>query len=714
MNTPRHIAFVASLVAAITLLNVAGVQAADSAGTAGNQEGQLIALLQSDAPPADKAITCKKLAVIGTKDAVPALAALLPDKDLTSWARTALEVIPDPAADDALRAALDKVNGRVLIGVINSIGVRRDAQAVAPLAQRLQDADAEVAAAAAVALGHIGTAAATETLQKSLIGTPDLVRNAVAEGCILCAEKLAAAGKADDAVKIYDMVRQASVPKQRVLEATRGAILARNSAGIPLLVEQLESSDPDFFELGLGIARELAGKETTAAVAALMPKAPPARQALLMLALADRGDAAALPVVMQAVKGGSKAARLAAITSLERLGNASCIAALIEIAAEQDQDLQQAARAALEVLPGDGVNADLAARLSQAQGNTRRLLIDVVGQRRISAVPALLQAADDADDETRAAALTALGSVVGPSDLASLVTRVVTPRNAKDVVTAQQALRAACTRMPDREVCAKQLVAAMSQAPVSAQCALLEILGAMGGSEALAAMGRAAREPNPEKQDVASRLLGEWMTVDAAPVLLDVASTATDAKYETRALRGYIRLVRQFTLPDTQRAEMCRAALKAAKRDAEKKLVLEVLERYPSLDMLKLATEAAKTPSLKPEAVAASLTIAQKLGVKSPEVQQLLAAVGQDPVSVEIIKAEYGAGTQVKDVTEVLRKHVRGLPLIVLPSENYNTGLGGDPAPQVVKKLTIEYRLNGRTGKAVFAENAPILLPVPK
>jgi hypothetical protein len=325
-----------------------------------------------------------------------------------------------------------------------------------------------------------------------------------------------------------------------------------------------------------------------------------------------------------------------------------------------------------------------------------------------------LQAADDADDETRAAALTALGSVVGPSDLASLVTRVVTPRNAKDVATAQQALRAACTRMPDREVCAKQLVAAMSQAPVSAQCALLEILGAMGGSEALAAMGRAAREPNPEKQDVASRLLGEWMTVDAAPVLLDLASTATDAKYETRALRGYIRLVRQFTLPDTQRAEMCRAALKAAKRDAEKKLVLEVLERYPSLDMLKLATEAAKTPSLKPEAVAASLTIAQKLGVKSPEVQQLLAAVGQDPVSVEIIKAEYGAGTQVKDVTEVLRKHVRGLPLIVLPSENYNTGLGGDPAPQVVKKLTIEYRLNGRTAKAVFAENAPILLPVPK
>ena len=61
------------------------------------------------------------------------------------------------------------------------------------------------------------------------------------------------------------------------------------------------------------------------------------------------------------------------------------------------------------------------------------------------------------------------------------------------------------------------------------------------------------------------------MTVDAAPVLLDLAKTAPDNKYKIRALRGYIRLVRQFTVPDAQRVEMCRAALDAAERDAEKK-----------------------------------------------------------------------------------------------------------------------------------------------
>ena len=61
---------------------------------------------------------------------MPALAALLPDKELSSWARIALEAIPDPAAERCPAESMGKVQGRLLVGVINSIGVRRDAKAV--------------------------------------------------------------------------------------------------------------------------------------------------------------------------------------------------------------------------------------------------------------------------------------------------------------------------------------------------------------------------------------------------------------------------------------------------------------------------------------------------------------------------------------------------------------------------------------------------------
>jgi len=59
------------------------------------------------------------------------------------------------------------------------------------------------------------------------------------------------AGKPTEARKLYDTVRAANVPRQRQLEAIRGAILARQSAGLPLLLEQLRSPDKALFGIGL-------------------------------------------------------------------------------------------------------------------------------------------------------------------------------------------------------------------------------------------------------------------------------------------------------------------------------------------------------------------------------------------------------------------------------------------------------------------------------
>lgn len=688
--------------------------AAVPAGAAENQDNAaLVAVLQSDAPKAEKAITCKRLAVFGTTDAVPALAPLLEDAELASWARIALEAIPGPEADKALREAMAKVDGRLLIGVINSLSVRRDAEAVGALTERLKDSDAAVASAAAVALGHIGGAKATSTLEAALTDAPDTVRSAVAEGCVLCAEQLLAAGKAEDAARLYDRVRQADVPKQRIVEATRGAILARKADGVPLLFEQIQSDDKALVGIALMTARELSGEGVTKALMANLSKVSADRQGLVILALADRGDAAVLPAMIEAAKGGSDSVRIAAIDVMKQLGDATCVPVLLEVAAKADAEVSQAARDALEALPGDGVDEDVAARLAQAKGAAREVLIELVGARRIPAVPALLEAAKDADANIRTAALTALGETVDLDHVSILIQRVVAPEQAEDREPATKALLAACVRMPDRDACAEKLVAAMPQADMPEKISLLEIMGAMEGATALKAVGAAAKDGSPELQDVASQLLGKWMTVEAAPVLLDLAKSDIDGKYKIRAMRGYIRIARQFDLPEKQRMEMCDTAMKAAEREEEKTLVLEVLQRYPSVEAMRLAVAAAKTPELADAAKATALVIAQEIG-GSADVRELLTQAGQDPVKLEILKAEYGAGTTFRDVTEIVRKRAGSLPLIVLPSSSYNASFGGDPVPSVVKRLKIQYRINGKDGEASFAENATIMLPMPK
>ncbi|MBC8872718.1 MAG: HEAT repeat domain-containing protein [Planctomycetes bacterium] len=601
----------------VSCIALAAVMAANLSARAADEQA-LIAVLQSaDSSKPDKAITCKKLAVFGSKDAVPALAPLLNDDELISWARIALESIPGPEADEALRNAMGTLEGRSLIGVINSIAVRRDAGAVPGLTERLKDKDAEVASAAAVALGKIGGEPAIKTLRQSLAGMPMAVRSAVAEGCILAAERLLANGKSTDAAAIYDEVRQADVPKQRIVEATRGVILARGSEGIPLLVEQLRSDDRKMFQIGLMTARELPGKAVTDVVAAEMAKATPQRSASLLYVLANRGDATASPAMVQAARSGPTPVRIAAIGVLQNSGSASCVPTLLAIALEDDAEIAGAAKTALAEFPNKEVDASIAAQLPRAEGKMLVTLMEIVGQRRIAATPALIEALDAADATVRQTALAALGETIELKDLDVLISTVTSPKKAEDTATAVKALRAACIRMPDGAACTGKLVDAMLRSPIATKCTLLDILGAMGGPEALAVIAAAGKDVSPELQDTATRLLGEWMNVDAGPVLLDVAQNAPVEKYRIRAIRGYIRLVRQFNMPAAQRAQMCALALKAAERTTEKKLVLQEvigLDKYASAEMLQLALEAKKDPALKDDATRISAAIAKKLG----------------------------------------------------------------------------------------------------
>jgi HEAT repeat protein len=610
------------VVAAATVASAALAANAGNKITSAELERPLIGVLQSNAPPQEKALVCKKLAICGNQEAVPALAALLADEKLAAWARIALEAIPALAAGDALREAAGKLQGRLLVGVINSIGVRRDAQAVGLLVPKLNDADGEVVAAAAVALGRIGGAPAAKALENSLrapFDGPATAREAIAQGCVLCAEKFLADGDRAEAVKLYDLVRNSGVPKQQVLEATRGAILARQSAGVPLLVELLQSPDKSRFALGLSTARELPGPEVTAALVAEEERATPQRQALLILALADRGDAAPLAALLKAASSGSVNVRIAAIRVLERKGDASCVPTLLEAACEDDANVSQAAAAALAALPGKNMDAVLIGLLSNSSGKPRRVLVELIGQRRIkAAVPDLLKAADDTDPQLRLAALTALGATVGPADLPALIDRVVSLGNAEQAETARAALESACLRMPDREACAEKLIAAIARTSVPAKCRLVKILGAMGGAKALEAVTAAAKDPDAELRDAGSRALGEWMNMDAAPKLLDLAKTTPDGKLRVRALRGYIRLARQFSPPPAERLVMCRNALALAGRDEEKKLVLEVLGRIPSPAALALVTPHLAEPGLQEAAALAAVKIGEKLAQSQP------------------------------------------------------------------------------------------------
>jgi len=626
-----------------------------SAAAPDDREQKLIDILKSDAPPQDKAIPCKQLAVYGTKAAVPALAALLPNKDLSSWARIALEAIPDPAADEALREAMPKVQGRLLIGVINSIAVRRDAKAVDALVARLKDPDEGVASAAAEALGRIGGEQVEAALEPMLAGGPAAVRSSAAYGCILCAERLLNDGKADDATKLYDTVRKANVPKQRLLEATRGAILARGAAGIPMLVEQLKSADKAFYGLGLRVARELPGSEATEAVAAELAKAAPERQAMLLLALGDRNDPKALPAVLAAAKSGPKAVRIVAMSVLERLGNASCTPVLLDAALEDDAEVAQAAETALARLPGQEVDADVLARLAKTTGKTRQVLIELAGQRRVeAALPVLVQCGEDTDAGVRGAAVAAVGTLGGEKQVADLVRILQKTQEPAERAGIEKALMSISAR--GGAACAKPLMPLAQSADSALRIIAVHALAMAGGPDALAAVKTAMDDKDEAVQDEVARTLSTWPNKwpeDAGVVepLLALAKSGKKPQHKILGLRGYLQYVHEAKgLSDDARLAKVNDVLPLLTRPEEKRLAIAVLGTIGSGAALESLVAFAADPAIAEEACSAIVHLAGRRDLKGVSKEQR-----QKALETAAEKSKGGTKKRAEDLLKTIK-----------------------------------------------------------
>ena len=121
-------------------------------------EQALLEVLQSDAKLPAKEYGCRKLALIGTALSVPVLAGMLASSDLSDCALFALEGIPDAAAAEALRAALGETTGNTRVGVVNTLGERRDPEAVTALTEIQKGSDDVMSKAVESALRKIAEA----------------------------------------------------------------------------------------------------------------------------------------------------------------------------------------------------------------------------------------------------------------------------------------------------------------------------------------------------------------------------------------------------------------------------------------------------------------------------------------------------------------------------------------------------------------------------
>src|SRR4051812_22878188 len=118
---------------------LAAILVVSAAYSRADQEQDLISILTSGANAVEKCEACKKLRLVATAKSLPALAAVLADDRVSQAARYVLEGMALPEAGVVLRDALAASAGAIKLGIIDSLGWRRDLAAVPTLVRLLSD-----------------------------------------------------------------------------------------------------------------------------------------------------------------------------------------------------------------------------------------------------------------------------------------------------------------------------------------------------------------------------------------------------------------------------------------------------------------------------------------------------------------------------------------------------------------------------------------------
>lgn len=558
--------------------------------------GKVLAAKAADATVAQPARVwiVRQLQYMGGAEAVPSLTQLLPgdDAELRECARRALEQNPAPAANSSLLAALSSAKELTWqLGLIHSLGQRRDPASVPALTPFLREA--ATAAVAAEALGNVAAPAAVTALQ-SAPATP-----ATADALLAAARRSAPA----NAAGIYEQVFTAGKDLPARAAALRGLARSAPETFAKLAPSAVASADSRLVNAALdGCALAPTGADW---LAKLLPELPPATriQALNTVETWDFGR------LRELTKDADAGVRAAAFGALARLGQPEAVLLLVKLAARGEAADRAAAQNALNTVRTAAALVELRPAAAKGDPAERVAALNALAARRDTGSLAMfVTALRDPETAVRRPALNGLRQMGGGEEMEAVARFAVATGSPE----AGEALAAMATRVKDRATAADQLLAAANGHP-DHLALLADALAALGGKPALEAISTLAQNGKADTREAALAALGNWADLTAAPALQQaIAESNANPKLQSLALAALARLVRGAEAAElAQREAAILPALASARQPADRKLILSAMATVPTAAVGEALRPLLADPAVRNEAALAAITVAE-------------------------------------------------------------------------------------------------------
>jgi HEAT repeat protein len=389
----------------------------------------------------------------------------------------------------------------------------------------------------------------------------------------------------------------------------------------------LTGDDADLRQVALDRIRHgLRGEQFTTAVAEVLPRLAAAEQRAVLLALADRGDPAAVAAATAAAgRSTDDGVRAAALAMIGRLGGADDVGTLVASLAAGGA-AQDAARRGLVEIRGPGV-AEAIRAAAAGPAAARPTVIDVLAERRDrEAVPLLVTAAVADEPAVRGAAMRALGVFGGAAEVPTMVASLV-KASGDERATAERGLVAVCTSGRQAAAATEALVGAYAAADAAARRTILPALARVGGPKVMVIVDAMLADPATRAQGLDA--LSKWPDATVKDRLLELLGGTTDPQEKELVLGTLIRIapLPDNKLSDGQKLELLQKTMGLCDRTEDQARVLERANAIRTIETFRFVVPYLDEPALAEPACRSVVELAHHQKLRDAHKQEFTSAL---------------------------------------------------------------------------------------
>lgn len=414
---------------------------------------------------------------------------------------------------------------------------------------------------------------------------------------------------------------------------------------VKLIVKLIQDPDREFRAAGLEKVRTSAkGAAATKLFADQLKTLDAAGQTALLSALADRGDATARTAILElAASSKEEQVRADAIGALGSLGGVADLPLLIKTMSTASGPEQAAARRSLIQLRGEAINKGLVSEMKSAAPNVKAALIEILATRRSTGeLPALVAATVDNNAQVRSAAMSGLGQIGRPEQIAQMLPGVLKAEKGGERDNAERNVAMICARIDNEDQRGTQIIEALKKVDPADRDELLSLVGRVGGKKLINFVGDIASEKDPARRQLGIDALSKWPDASAADKLLEIVNKATDPAERRLAFQGYVKIsATRDNRNDKQRLDRMQEAMKIAKTPEEKLLVINRTRTAYAVEAVRFMLPYVDEPQFAQVACESIVEIAHHREVRDPNKAEFdkaldkIIQVTKDPVVVD-------------------------------------------------------------------------------